>query len=39
MKKCEIEKCNQACSEFPNAVGECKQTNCFCTYFCKDPPM
>ncbi|KAJ0027866.1 hypothetical protein Pint_36362 [Pistacia integerrima] len=22
MKKCEIEKCNQRCSEFPNAVGE-----------------
>ncbi|KAL9425555.1 hypothetical protein AB3S75_032503 [Citrus x aurantiifolia] len=37
--KCESQKCIQECSEQFSGVGECKQTFCFCTYYCKDPPM
>ncbi|KAH7554247.1 hypothetical protein JRO89_XS12G0142800 [Xanthoceras sorbifolium] len=38
-KKCDLQKCIQECSEEPNGVGECKQSICFCTYYCKNPPM
>lgn len=38
-KKCKLQKCIQECSEQFNGMGECKQTFCFCTYYCKDPPM
>ncbi|KAJ4705518.1 S locus-related glycoprotein 1 binding pollen coat [Melia azedarach] len=38
-KNCDLQKCIQECSQEPNGVGECKQTICFCTYYCKNPPM
>ncbi|KAK1562354.1 hypothetical protein Q3G72_010622 [Acer saccharum] len=38
-KRCDSQKCIQECSKEPNGLGECKQSICFCTYYCKNPPM
>ncbi|KAK3227157.1 hypothetical protein Dsin_007019 [Dipteronia sinensis] len=38
-KRCNSQKCIQECSKEPNGLGECKQSICFCTYYCKNPPM
>ncbi|KAL9399758.1 hypothetical protein Peur_008719 [Populus x canadensis] len=39
MNRCDLQKCNQECSQEPLGVGECRNANCSCTYYCKQPPM
>ncbi|KAJ6914452.1 hypothetical protein NC651_016657 [Populus alba x Populus x berolinensis] len=39
MNRCDLQKCNQECSKEPLGVGECRNANCSCTYYCKQPPM
>ncbi|XP_054799935.1 putative defensin-like protein 128 [Prosopis cineraria] len=39
LSNCDNQKCSLECSKHPNGVGQCKVTTCFCTYFCKDPPL
>ncbi|XP_028777509.1 uncharacterized protein LOC114734137 [Neltuma alba] len=39
LSNCDNQKCSQECSKHPNGVGQCKATACFCTYYCKDPPL
>ncbi|KAE9590758.1 hypothetical protein Lalb_Chr20g0111031 [Lupinus albus] len=35
---CEMQKCFQECTKEPYGIGECKDTTCFCTYYCTNPP-
>ncbi|KAK7244687.1 hypothetical protein RIF29_39512 [Crotalaria pallida] len=35
---CKLQKCFQECSKEPYGIGECKDSTCFCTYYCRDPP-
>lgn len=39
ISNCEPQKCLQECSKQPYGVGECKDATCFCTFYCKDPPL
>ncbi|KAL2345357.1 hypothetical protein Fmac_006642 [Flemingia macrophylla] len=39
LSNCELQKCFQECSKEPYGIGECKDSSCFCTYYCKDPPL
>ncbi|OMO68835.1 S locus-related glycoprotein 1 binding pollen coat [Corchorus olitorius] len=36
---CELQKCIQECSKEPAGMGNCRDNICYCTYYCKDPPM
>ncbi|XWS56155.1 hypothetical protein CRYUN_Cryun09bG0061900 [Craigia yunnanensis] len=36
---CELQKCIQECCKEPAGMGDCRDNNCYCTYYCKDPPM
>ncbi|CAL0310041.1 unnamed protein product [Lupinus luteus] len=35
---CEMHKCFQECTKEPYGIGQCKDTTCFCTYYCTNPP-
>ncbi|XVE75768.1 hypothetical protein DITRI_Ditri12bG0119200 [Diplodiscus trichospermus] len=37
--KCKLPKCIKECSKEPDGVGDCRDNLCYCTYYCKDPPM
>ncbi|KAK7284718.1 hypothetical protein RJT34_19470 [Clitoria ternatea] len=40
LNNCELQKCFQECSKEPYGIGECKEySTCFCTYYCKNPPL
>ena len=39
MKICESYKCQQVCYVEAVGVGDCRGTSCFCTYYCKQPPI
>ncbi|KAK6232325.1 hypothetical protein SCA6_002398 [Theobroma cacao] len=36
---CELQKCIQECSKEPAGAGDCRDNICYCSYYCKDPPM
>ncbi|KAA3466809.1 hypothetical protein ERO13_D01G123700v2 [Gossypium hirsutum] len=37
---CELQKCIHECSKEPAGVGDCTDYNvCYCTFYCKDPPL
>ncbi|KAL1351086.1 hypothetical protein AAHE18_06G071900 [Arachis hypogaea] len=39
LNKCESQKCYEECSKEQYGGGDCKGATCFCTYYCKDPPL
>ncbi|KAM6561892.1 hypothetical protein CsatB_021890 [Cannabis sativa] len=41
LTKCGDESCNEECSKLePSGFGVCKNgLICFCTYYCKQPPL
>ncbi|PON76182.1 S locus-related glycoprotein 1 binding pollen coat protein [Parasponia andersonii] len=40
LTKCDLQSCTQECSKEAHGNGVCKDnTLCFCTYYCKDPPV
>ncbi|KAI9077307.1 hypothetical protein K1719_028640 [Acacia pycnantha] len=39
LSNCDTQKCSQECSKHPSGVGQCRSSTCFCTYYCKDPPL
>ncbi|XP_021282931.1 uncharacterized protein LOC110415564 isoform X1 [Herrania umbratica] len=36
---CKLQKCIQECSKEPAGAGDCRDNICYCSYYCKDPPM
>ncbi|KAL4312580.1 hypothetical protein GQ457_01G014390 [Hibiscus cannabinus] len=36
---CELHKCMEECSKEPAGLGGCRDNICYCTYYCKDPPI
>ncbi|KAK4585576.1 hypothetical protein RGQ29_023004 [Quercus rubra] len=36
---CDLQKCIQECSKQPGGMGVCLKTNCFCTFYCTNPPQ
>ncbi|EXB86893.1 hypothetical protein L484_007316 [Morus notabilis] len=36
---CNQQNCTRECSKEPYGFGACKDGVCFCTFYCKDPPV
>ncbi|OAY43086.1 hypothetical protein MANES_08G041200v8 [Manihot esculenta] len=39
IKTCDFQKCNKECAKETLGVGDCRNALCFCTYYCKQPPI